>query len=96
MTIKCEESIDGQYAEFSITIKMCREKPSVTVGLQIDALDLDWERTFIDSTEVAITGFSMFGVGVYLKIQLENKPNKNLYLKVFYLITSYFLFKITL
>ena len=91
MTIKCEESINGQYAEFSITIKMCREKPSVTVGVQIDALDLDWERTFIDSAEVAIPGFSLpGGVGVYLKMQLENKPNKNLYLKVFYLIILFF------
>ena len=64
MTIKCEESFNGQYAEFSINIKMCREKPSVTVGIEIDALNLDWEKTFIDSTEVAIPGFSLPG-GTY-------------------------------
>ena len=84
MTIKCEESFNGQYAEFSINIKMCREKPSVTVGIKIDALNLDWEKTFIDSTEVAIPGFSLPGGigGVYLKLQLTSKPNEHLYIKV--------------
>ena len=82
-TVTCSTRFAGQNAEISLDIKMCRAKPSITFGIKVDALDLDWEETFEDSVEVAIPGFSIPVVGgVYLRVKIEDRSSGDVYLKV--------------
>ena len=82
-TIKCRTTIEGKDAEISYDIKECRAKPSITFGIKVDALNVDWTKTFEDSVEVRIPGFSVLGLfGVNLRVEMRDKNNGNVYLKV--------------
>ena len=83
--MKCRTTFAGEDAEISFNIKMCRAKPSITFGIRLDALNVDWTETFENSVEVPIPGFSVLGAGVNLRVAIKDRSSNEVYLKVCYI-----------
>ena len=82
LTLTCSTSFVDEDLEISINMKTCRAKPAVTVGVTVNALNLYWEKTFENSVDIPISGFSVLGAGVYLRVTIQDKSSGNIYLKV--------------
>ena len=81
-TVTCTTTFFGVNVETSFDIKTCRAKPSITLGIKVDALNVDWEETFDNSVEIPIPGLSLGGFGGYLRVVIEDRDSGNVYLKV--------------
>ena len=79
----CSAIIDEKNVEIYFKIKTCGAKPSITIGMKVDALYVDWNGTFENSVDFAIPGFARLGyVYVYLNLTMEDKSSGDIYLKV--------------
>ena len=82
-TLTCSTKFADEDLEISINIKTCRAKPSVTLGIKVDALDLDWSETFENSVEIPIPRLAFPVGGVNLRVIIHGKSNGGVYLKVY-------------
>ena len=68
--MQCDSELDGKTISTTISIDACRDPPKVDIT--VDCFGVYFDQTFKESTDIAIPGLTIGGVGVFLHVQMDN------------------------